>query len=134
MSIERIENTDIATLQQTKVLLIDDDRTTRRMVAMAIGDYCDLQQAIDAKAAINKVEEFQPNIVFLDLELPDDNGHNLLKWIMRNKPETHVVLFSGHCDPENVELAITNGARGYVTKPFNPQNMIRYLYSSQSMH
>ena len=134
MSIGTQDNINIAKLQQTKVLLIDDDRTTRRMVAMAIGDFCDLQQAIDARGALVKIEEFEPRVVFLDIDLPDDNGYNVLKWITRNKPDTHVVMFSGHCDEADIKRANENGARGYVTKPFCPSNMIRHLFDSSALH
>lgn len=124
---------NIAKLQQTKVLLIDDDRTARRMVSMAIGDFCNLEQAIDAKAAKSKFEEFAPNLVFLDLDLPDESGHNLLKWILENQPKTDVVLFSAHCDEENIKMGKDNGAFSYVKKPFNPSHMIYHIHNASRL-
>lgn len=118
---------DLFQLQQTKVLLIDDDRTIRRMVSMTISDYCSLQEAIDAQTGLEKIIEFEPDIVFLDLNLPDDNGHNILKWVMNNKPDTRTVVFSEHHDTDNLDRAIKNGASGYVAKPFDPKRMMQHI-------
>lgn len=133
-ALQKEHNLDLFTLQQTKVLLIDDDRTTRRMVSMAIGNYCNLAEAINARGGLTKLMEFEPHIVFLDLDLPDDTGHNILRWIVKNKPDIRVVLFSGYCDTDNLDLAVKHGAHGYVAKPFNPELMMRHICRSPRPH
>lgn len=125
---------DLQTLKRTRVLLIEDDRTTRRMVSKAIGDYCEVMEAFTAGSGVAKFQNFDPDIVFLDLELPDDNGHNTLKWIMYNDPGAHVVLFSGNCDRHNVSKAIDNGARGFVPKPFDVNLMMYYICQCPKLH
>ncbi len=124
----------IASLQATRVLLIEDDRTTRRLVSKAIGNYCNLTEANNAGQGISKYKNFNPDIVFLDLELPDDNGHNILKWIVHNDPGAYVVLFSGSCDTHNVKKAINNGAKGYVPKPFDAGRMMYYICQCPKLH
>lgn len=126
--------TDMNALRNTRVLLIEDDRTTRRMVSKAIGDYCDLTEAFDAGKGVNKFIHFDPDIVFLDLELPDNNGHNILEWIMWNDPGAYVVLFSGKCDEYNVQKAMNNGAMGFVPKPFSPERMMSYILQCPKLH
>lgn len=118
---------DLLALQQTKVLLIDHNRTTRKMISMTIGDYCLLQDAIDIRTGLEKIIKFEPDIIFLDLDVPDNNGHYVLKWVMNNKPETRTVVFSGHNDTGNLGLAIKNGASGYVAKPFDPKRMMQHI-------
>lgn len=126
--------TVLQNLQKTRVLLIEDDRTTRRMVSKAIGDYCNLIEAYSAGKGIARYKSFDPDIVFLDLQLPDDNGHNTLKWIMYNDPGAHVVLFSGNCTRHNITKAMNNGAKGYVSKPFNANLMMYYICQCPKLH
>lgn len=125
---------DLQSLQRTRVLLIEDDRTTRRMVARSVGSYCHLTEAFNSGMGISKYKNFDPDIVFLDLELPDDNGHNTLKWIMHNDPGAHVVLFSGSCNSHNVGKAMNNGAKGYVPKPFNASLMMYHICQCPKLH
>ena len=125
---------DLQNLKKTRVLLIEDDRTTRRMVSNAIGHYCDLTEAFNAGKGVSKFQNFDPDIVFLDLELPDHNGHKILKWIMYNDPGAYVVLFSGNCDQYNVQKAMDNGARGFVPKPFDVNLMMYYICQCPKMH
>lgn len=120
--------------QKARVLLIEDDRTTRRMVSKAIGEYCNLIEASSAGNGAAKYINFNPDIVFLDLELPDNNGHNVLEWIMYNDPGAHVVLFSGSCNDYNVQKALHNGAKGYVSKPFDVDLMIHYISNCPKLH
>lgn len=124
----------LQSLQKTRVLLIEDDRTTRRMVTRAIGDYCNLIEAVDAGKGMSKYINFAPDIVLLDLELPDENGHNILQWIMRNDPGAYVVLFSGSCDSYNVRKATDNGAKGYIPKPFDVNRIMHYINQCPKLH
>lgn len=121
-------------LGKARVLLIEDDRTMHRMVSKSIGHYCDLIEAFNAGSGIAKYKNFDPDIVFLDLDLPDDSGHNILTWIIRNDPGAYVVLFSGHCDSDNLVKAMKNGAKGHVPKPFNSDLMMRYICECPKLH
>lgn len=125
---------DLASLRRTRVLLVEDDRTTRRLVSKAIGDYCDLVEAFNAGGAATKYQKLAPDIVFLDLELPDHNGHHLLQWIKRNDPGAYVVLFSGNCDRFNIRKAMNNGAQGYIAKPFDSNLMMRHICQCPKLH
>jgi len=126
--------TDIRNLRKTRVLLIEDDRTTRRMVSKSIGNYCNITEACSSGNGTSKYINFAPDIVFLDLELPDTNGHKTLKWILRNDPGAYVILFSGNCNSHNINKAMNIGAKGFVSKPFNPQKMMYYICQCPKMH
>ena len=121
-------------LHKTRVLLIDDDRIMQRIVKKALGEYCQLIEAGNAGNGIAKYKHFAPDIVFLDLELPDDNGLHILEWIMRNDPGAYVVLFSGHCDHRNVQRAIEHGAKGYIPKPFKKALMMYHICRCPKLH
>lgn len=116
-------------LSQPRVLLIEDDRTTRRIVSNALGPHCNLMASINAGKGMSHYKDFNPDLVFLDLELPDGSGHDILQWIIRNDPGAYIVLFSANCDSENIEKARYNGAKGYVHKPFD---LIQMMYHIQA--
>ncbi|MDB2683156.1 response regulator [Alphaproteobacteria bacterium] len=126
--------TDMRDLRSARVLLIEDDRTMQRMVSKSIGDYCDLIKAPTSGNGISKYLNFDPDIIFLDLNLPDNNGHKILKWIMWNDPGAYVVIFSSYCDSANIEKALNSGAKDYVPKPFNPGKMMSYILQCPKLH
>lgn len=121
-------------LQKTRVLLIEDDRTTRRIVSRSIGPYCNLTEATNAGQGISKFINFAPDIVFLDLELPDRDGHQILKWMMHNDPGAYVILFTGNCDTYNIHKASKNGAKGYIPKPFDKHLMMFHIRKCPKLH
>lgn len=117
-----------------RVLLVEDDRSTRRLVASALRDYCELIEAPDASQGITSYLAFQPDIVFMDIELPDGNGYNLMTWMMRNDPGAFVVMFSGHDSESNVMKSLEAGARGFIAKPFDVNKMLRFISLCPRMH
>lgn len=125
---------EMLNFQRKRVLLIEDDRTTRRLVQATIGDRCHLTEAESAGSGITKYINFDPDVVFLDLNLPDGNGHNILEWIVKNDPAAYVVIFSGSDNPYNIKKAISNGAKGFVKKPFDPDMMIYHICHSPHIH
>ena len=128
---EKIYNiNEMISLQKRRVLLIEDDRTTRRLVHGAIGNHCRLSEAENAGTGISKYIHFDPDIVFLDLNLPDGNGHHILNWIMKNDPGAYVVIFTGSHERQDIKRAMSNGARGYVKKPFDPSMMMYHICRS----
>nr|MBI1228774.1 response regulator [Cytophagales bacterium] len=123
----------IFTLQMKRVL-IEDDELARRLVSNAISKECSLIESANAGNGVFQYKYFDPDIVFLDLGLPDGDGHNILKWIMRNDPGAYVVLFSGRKDEYNIEKALNNGAKGYITKPFNKDVLLFHLRACPKIH
>ena len=112
-----------------KVLVIEDDRTTQHIVRAALEDVCHLALAPTADKGITWFENYQPDIVFLDLGLPDGDGHDLLKWMMKTSIHPYVVIMSSHSDHENFMRAIKTGARGFIPKPFNTERMVDFVES-----
>jgi two-component system, chemotaxis family, chemotaxis protein CheY len=120
--------------QTARVLLIEDDRSMRRLVSAELEEYCDLIQAPDASQGISAYNAFQPDIVFMDIELPDGDGHNLLSWMLRNDSGAFVVMFSGHSDSENIIKCAETGAKGFIAKPFNVNKMLHFIRMCPKLH
>lgn len=104
-----------------KVLVVDDSAFMRKLISDFIsGDPC-LQvvgTARNGKDAIRKVKDLQPDVVTLDVEMPEMNGLEALKVIMNENP-TRVVMLSSTTKEgaENTILAMQYGAIDFITKP-----------------
>ena len=71
-----------------------------------------------------------PDVLFLDIGLPDINGHDVLERLFKLDPQAYVVMFSGNGDRENVLKAVELGAKGFVGKPFTQEKLIQYIEKS----
>jgi len=119
--------------KKPRVLLIEDDRTTRRMVRASVKEDCHLTIAGNANLGVSVYRNFQPDIVFMDIQLPDGNGHQLLQWIMSINPNAFVVMFSGMSDSNTLFRSVDAGAKGFISKPFNEQKM-RFFIEQSTKH
>ena len=113
--------------ENTKVLLVEDDPVTRWMVRNTLKHECDFATAPTANKAFGMYSSYQPDIVFLDINLPDGNGHAVLEWIMRNDPGACVVMFSSNDNLDNISGALEEGASGFIAKPFLKEQLLHYV-------
>jgi CheY-like chemotaxis protein len=113
----------------TKVLLVEDDPVTRWMVRKGLKHDCQLMTSPTANQSFDKFNEFQPDIVFLDIDLPDKSGREVLHWIMRNDPGASVVMFSSNNDLENISGSLEEGASGFISKPFLREDLLHYIHA-----
>lgn len=116
--------------EKPRILLIEDDRTTRRMVRASVDEECSITAAGTAGLGINLYRRMHPDIVFLDIQLPDTDGHTVLEWIMKANPDAFVVMMSGCSDNDNVFKSIQIGAKGFIAKPFNENKMRFFIEQS----
>ena len=101
-------------------ILIADDNAATRHTARAILEYqrdwevC--EEAVDAKQAIEKAVECEPDIVILDIEMPGRGSFLAARRIKEVSPHTRVLFWSIHDDKQWVQAALLAGASGYVAK------------------
>lgn len=109
------------------VLVVEDDRFTRRLINNTLRNHA---QTIEAETAMEAIESYQmhaPDMVFLDIDLPDYSGHFVLQTLIKNDPDAFVVMLSGNSFKENILAAFEDGAQGFITKPFTKEKMHHYL-------
>jgi CheY-like chemotaxis protein len=111
----------------TKVLLVDDDPVTRWMVRAALKGECTLLTASTAGGAIESYHKCKPDLVLLDLDLPDKNGMEVMQSIFNDDPRANVVVFSAHDNIENMVRMLETGASGFVAKPFTRQRLLTHV-------
>lgn len=103
----------------TRILLADDHAILRAGLAMLIEAQPDLMvvaEAADGVEAVEKARVFRPDIVILDLTLPQLSGLEALREIRRECPATQVLVLTMHDDPAYGRTVLAAGAMGYVTK------------------
>lgn len=103
---------------RTKVLVVDDEPAIRRLlrVSLARGGY-DVVEATDARTAMNALDIDKPDLVLLDLGLPDRDGMELVPLIKR--AGVGLLVVSARDATEEKVIALDLGADDYVTKPFD---------------
>lgn len=117
-----------------RVLLVEDDASTRWIVRTALKDICDLSTAQDVHSAMEKLSSNKPDLVFLDINLPDGSGLSILEWLAKEQPTTRVVMFSSHNTMDNMSHALCSGALGFVSKPFAKSRLIEYVRECSPSH
>src|SRR5512136_610427 len=75
-----------------------------------------VEEASDGKEAMEKVGSFQPDLIIMDLRLPDESGLELTKKIKITNPNIKVVILTGHHYPGYKEMAAQYGADGFLVK------------------
>ncbi|MBK6897465.1 MAG: response regulator [Alphaproteobacteria bacterium] len=116
-----------------RVLLVEDDAVTRWMVRNALKNECEFITAPSANKAFAMFSSFTPDVVFLDINLPDNSGYAVLEWILKNDPGACVVMFSSNGQLDNIVQAMEKGASGFISKPFLREHLLYYIQShSQS--
>lgn len=111
------------------ILIVDDVSTVRRFLCQTLMHLGieNVKEASTAAQCINECHANSYNIIFLDIELPDGDGKELIAEINQLSPTTNVVMVSAHSGVENVKEAITKGAKGFVVKPFSPKKIAAIL-------
>jgi len=106
-----------------KLLIVDDEEGVRTLVRMTLNsDDYEIIEAADAAQALELAREFHPDLVLLDVMLPDLSGLEVCRR-MKADPElaaTTVVMLTARAQSSDVGDAEEAGADGYFTKPFSP--------------
>lgn len=111
-----------------KILVVDDEDSIRRVLRMNLESKgFVIDEAASAEAGIAKVAEFKPNMIILDLGLPDKNGFSVLKEIRRWSLVPIIILTVSDDEKTKVEL-LEQGADDYITKPFSMLELIARIH------
>ena len=107
-----------------KVLIVDDEPPIRKLLRMGLTTQgYQILEAPTGKAALELLKQ-QPNLVILDLGLPDIPGHELLRTIRSRNENVPIVVLSSRGDEAAKVAALDLGADDYVTKPFGMEELL----------
>ena len=109
-----------------KVILIDDHHIVRQGLEFLLSTVADLEvlaSLSDGQSLINYLNEHDiPDIILLDLVMPEMNGIEVTEYVKRHFPDIKVLVLTSYVDDEHVISAINKGADGYEMKDVEPQN------------
>jgi two-component system, OmpR family, response regulator len=105
--------------QANKILVVDDDPAIRNLIHRFLGKKSyQMESAEDGKTAMALFEQFDPDLVILDVNLPDANGYNLCQE-MQSRTNVFVLMLTSRTDEADKIKGFSQGADDYITKPFS---------------
>ena len=107
------------------VLVVDDDPRLREFmrVNLTMEGYS-VREAASADEALEAIEDAAPELVLLDVVMPGVDGWQMLQRMQERHGSIPVIMFSGKVDETSAGEAEERGARGFVGKPFDPQELL----------
>lgn len=111
------------------VMIVDDAVFMRNILRAILQDkgYTVAAEAASGIEAMRTLHDHQPDIIILDIILPDSNGLELLESIVKVRPQAKVVICSSIGQESIVKKAMDLGAKGFLQKPFTPEKVIDAL-------
>ena len=109
-----------------RVLVVDDEAPLRELIVVTLGDGFRCEEASDGESALVQLRDSPSDLVFLDVMLPGLGGIDVLREI-RADPALHdvgVVVVSAWQAPEDIALALDNGADSFLPKPFRVEDVL----------
>lgn len=107
-----------------KILLVDDERSILDLLEMILKrEQFQVATATDGKSAMALFDSFDPDLVLLDLMLPDANGHDLCRE-MTKKRKVPIIMLTAKNDIVDKVLGLELGADDYITKPFDTRELV----------
>ena len=119
-------------LKKLKILIVDDISIMRKTLKDILAEHCNIDpvnliEANDGADAVFMYRETKPDVVFLDITMPDMNGKEVIEKIKAIDPEPVIIMCSGSGDKANVIECIRAGAKDYVRKPVTRERVLDAL-------
>ena len=122
-----------------KVLLVDDQTLIRQGIQLLLEIEPDIQvvgQAANGRAALEQVEALQPDVVLMDVRMPEMDGVAATRELSAHHPEIKVIILTTFEDDETVFEGLKAGARGYLLKDISSEEMaqaVRKVAAGQAL-
>jgi DNA-binding NarL/FixJ family response regulator len=111
-----------------RVLLADDHAVVRAGIRQFLEQADDIEvvaEADDGEAAKILIDQYQPDVAVLDIQMPKTSGIEVTRWIRANQREVGVLILTAYDDDPYVMAVLQAGANGYVLKTASPREIIR---------
>ena len=115
-----------------KILLVDDNDLMRTLLRGILrSESCQVVgEAKNGLIALDLIERVLPDVVFLDVMMPEMDGLEALQNIKEKHPGIRVIMITGNPSVENVQESIQGGASGFIVKPFNTAKVLDTLHKT----
>lgn len=114
-------------MERIKVILVDDHQIVRDGIKALINDDPSINIITEASSAaelMDKLETYRPDVILMDINLPDSTGIELTKELKETKPEIKILILSMHMGEDFIVNAIEAGAKGYLPKTTSKKELL----------
>ena len=114
-----------------KILIVDDAAFMRKVIkdTLSKSGYTDLYEAVDGADAVAQYNEIQPDLVLMDITMPNMDGLEALKAIRGKDGNANVVMCSAMGQESMVIDAVRSGAKDFIVKPFKADRVLKTVTS-----
>jgi len=107
-----------------KILIVDDDKLVAWSLSQDLkSDGCEVAVAVTGESAVAAFNKNTPDVVLLDLKLPDIDGLEVLKRLKQVAPEAIVIMMTAYATVQTAVQAVKNGATEFIKKPFTYEEL-----------
>ncbi len=99
------------------LLVVEDERMTQAFIGSLLENYCDVVLAETIKEGRELYKKLWPDLVFMDIMLPDGDGQDLTEEVLKLDLDAYIIMVSGHISDEKILRCKRAGAKGFVAKP-----------------
>lgn len=117
-----------------KILIVDDSSVSRKKLKeiLEAGNHIVIGEARDGNEALKRFEELNPDLVTMDITMPNMDGIEALKNIMEKHEEAKVIMITALGQGSKILEALNNGAKNYIAKPFEEEIVLRSIEDALS--
>ncbi|MCH2037301.1 MAG: response regulator [Rickettsiales bacterium] len=115
------------------VMIVEDEYTAAHLAMSCLKGSCTTRLEHDLQAAMLQCLKEFPDIVFLDINLPDGDGREMLSFIRANHPSTKVIMMTAHDEIETIVESLEMGASGFIRKPFKKEQIQHYVSQNRNI-
>ena len=111
----------------SKTLLVEDNIIFRKSISEILNNEfpsMDIEEASNSKEALQQIQNLPPNLILMDIKLPDESGLHLTKTIKATNPEIPIIILTSHNIPEYREAARQAGANNFLVKSISTSKEI----------
>jgi DNA-binding NarL/FixJ family response regulator len=119
-----------------KIVIADDDATTRYVLRLLLQEqlYNVVGEAGDGEKLVELCALHKPDIAFVDIQMPNMNGHEASQKIRQQHPATSIIMISALSTLDNVRQAMQAGAHAFVVKPFSAVKLTEAIDNCLKKH
>ncbi len=127
---EQLRNKGSRPMGPTRILLVDDHVLFRKGMARLIDSQPDFEviaEAEDGYQAVQYTRRLKPDLILMDIHMPECDGHEATRLIINEWPDAQIVMLTVSDDDQDLFTAIRNGALGYLVKKIEPDELFARL-------
>ena len=111
-----------------RILVVDDEKLITWSIEKTLlkGNYC-VETAASGEECLAQFHSFHPDLIILDIWLPDSNGLAILEQIKVLKPQIPVIMLTAYSASDAAELSRQKGACGFIGKPFDMDDLLKVV-------